>query len=156
MSLTDDARLVVDDFAKFVDGLSYYAPNPEAVKASVRLATAYIEAGRVDGGGCLTCGGCGSVDSGGFTPYGSPIDVPCPDCGTEDKDRQIAILTARLATVSAERDSLQIMCGLTDKDRHVLLQERVAIRELIGIEPFDDDTPIIEAIRELKRKSGGE
>lgn len=29
---------------------------------------------------CKTCGGTGGVDSGGFTPWGAPIDVPCPDC----------------------------------------------------------------------------
>jgi len=29
---------------------------------------------------CSTCGGSGAVDSGGFIPFGSPINVPCPDC----------------------------------------------------------------------------
>lgn len=28
---------------------------------------------------CPECGGDGVVDSGGFTPYGEPINVPC-DC----------------------------------------------------------------------------
>lgn len=32
---------------------------------------------------CQTCGGSGGVDSGGFTPWGSPIDVPCPDCSKD-------------------------------------------------------------------------
>ena len=29
---------------------------------------------------CKHCGGEGVVDSGGFTPWGSPINVPCPEC----------------------------------------------------------------------------
>ena len=29
---------------------------------------------------CVSCGGNGVVDSGGFTPWGKAIDVPCPDC----------------------------------------------------------------------------
>lgn len=29
---------------------------------------------------CPTCGGTGSIDSGGFTPWGQSIDLPCPSC----------------------------------------------------------------------------
>lgn len=29
---------------------------------------------------CETCGGSGLVDSGGQTPWGAWIDMPCPDC----------------------------------------------------------------------------
>lgn len=29
---------------------------------------------------CSNCGGSGSVDSGGVTPWGAPIDLPCPSC----------------------------------------------------------------------------
>lgn len=29
---------------------------------------------------CGECGGTGGVDSGGMTPYGSGIDIPCPSC----------------------------------------------------------------------------
>lgn len=29
---------------------------------------------------CETCGGTGVVDSGGFTPWMEPIDIPCPSC----------------------------------------------------------------------------
>jgi hypothetical protein len=31
--------------------------------------------------GCGTCGGVGSVDSGGVTPWSGPINIPCPECG---------------------------------------------------------------------------
>jgi len=29
---------------------------------------------------CGTCGGEGGVDSGGVTPWGWGIDIPCPEC----------------------------------------------------------------------------
>lgn len=29
---------------------------------------------------CGTCDGTGAIDSGGSTPWGEPIDVPCPAC----------------------------------------------------------------------------
>lgn len=29
---------------------------------------------------CPTCGGEGVIDSGGSTPWGSWIDIPCPSC----------------------------------------------------------------------------
>lgn len=29
---------------------------------------------------CGNCGGTGAVDSGGVTPWGAPIDLPCPAC----------------------------------------------------------------------------
>jgi len=31
---------------------------------------------------CSACGGSGAVDSGGFTPWGSPINLPCPECSS--------------------------------------------------------------------------
>lgn len=30
---------------------------------------------------CEECGGSGGVDSGGVTPWGAPIEVPCSVCG---------------------------------------------------------------------------
>lgn len=165
MTLTDDARLVVEAFSgQMADGV-HYVYSPESIKAAVRLATAYIEAGRVDGGECPRCG---AERMWQVSNSENGVTIDRFECGTKRvcdnapeptaicKDRKIAILTARLATVQEELDRLTVMCSLTDKDRHVLLQERVAIRELIEIEPFDEDTPIIEAIRELKRKAGGE
>lgn len=29
---------------------------------------------------CPECGGTGAIDSGGVTPWGSPINLPCPGC----------------------------------------------------------------------------
>lgn len=32
---------------------------------------------------CLECFESWAVDSGGFTPWGSPIQIPCPKCGVK-------------------------------------------------------------------------
>lgn len=32
---------------------------------------------------CPECGGAGGVDSGGVTPWGSGINIPCPSCSNE-------------------------------------------------------------------------
>lgn len=37
---------------------------------------------------CGYCGGTGVADSGGFTPWGSTIEIPCEHCG-EEKRRQM-------------------------------------------------------------------
>lgn len=34
---------------------------------------------------CPQCGGTGGVDSGGVTPWGSGIDIPCPSCSSNAK-----------------------------------------------------------------------
>jgi DnaJ-class molecular chaperone len=34
---------------------------------------------------CPSCGGTGSVDSGGVTPWGASIDIACPDCEGKGK-----------------------------------------------------------------------
>ncbi len=36
---------------------------------------------------CGTCDGSGAVDSGGFSPDGQPIDMPCPECGKSEAKR---------------------------------------------------------------------
>lgn len=33
---------------------------------------------------CGTCGDLGGVDSGGTTPWGSPIYIPCPSCSNQE------------------------------------------------------------------------
>lgn len=35
---------------------------------------------QINFGLCQECGGTTCVDSGGFTPWGSPISIPCPSC----------------------------------------------------------------------------
>lgn len=35
---------------------------------------------------CERCGGSGVIDSGGFTPWSSPIDLPCPACNSKWDD----------------------------------------------------------------------
>ena len=34
---------------------------------------------------CHECGGTGGVDSGGVTPWGSAITLPCPSCSQNDE-----------------------------------------------------------------------
>ena len=41
---------------------------------------------------CGNCGGTGAVDSGGMTPWGAPIDLPCPAC--KSKWDELAIIGA--------------------------------------------------------------
>lgn len=36
-------------------------------------------------GQCPQCGGTGGIDSGGFTPWGAGIELPCPSCFPETK-----------------------------------------------------------------------
>ena len=101
MSLTDNAKLVVESFSgQMADGV-HYVYSPEAIKAAVQLARAVMDAVEEREGVC---------------PYCRAVTIYCePDltewkCGShsrnhqsdECKDRQIAILTARLATVSAD------------------------------------------------------
>ncbi len=41
---------------------------------------------------CSNCGGSGVVDSGGVTPWGAPIDLPCPAC--KSKWDELAVIGA--------------------------------------------------------------
>ena len=114
MSLTNDARLVIEAFGPEHE-------RSQVEDAAVRLATAYIEAGKVEGGGCQFCG----------APEASEVSM---ECGTwwdvfdgwvrseQCRDSQIARMTARLATVSAE---------LADHKRRLMEQSAVlnAVRQ---------------------------
>lgn len=46
-----------------------------------RVAELQREVERLNAAACKECGGKGSVDSGGFTEWGSPIEIPCQFCG---------------------------------------------------------------------------
>lgn len=109
MSPTDDAKLVVDSELGPQQCRTVVTVPTDVWKAAARLATAYVEAGGVDGGGCPWCGASLSFDGAGHG------DERIYDCGsisdpmragktqtTQCKDRQIATLTARLATMSAD------------------------------------------------------
>lgn len=37
---------------------------------------------------CPECNGTGSVDSGGFEPWGKPIDVACPACAPPASEKE--------------------------------------------------------------------
>ena len=43
-----------------------------------------------DCGVCETCHGEGCIDSGGFSPWGAPISLACPDCSREQSTQDAA------------------------------------------------------------------
>ena len=111
MSLTDDARLVVESELGPHKFNHIATVSVDSWNAAVRLATAYIEAGKLDGDGCPRCGcelletlitsrrfACGVVDHGQQQDGGRYVTEATTGC----LRNQIANLTARLATVSAE------------------------------------------------------
>ena len=54
---------------------------------------------------CPQCGGVGGVDSGGVTPWGTGIDIPCPSC-TPDRPTLAEVATQMQASaqVSSKLD----------------------------------------------------
>lgn len=52
---------------------------------------------------CGFCGGTGEVDSGGFTPWGTPIDVACPYCKPDPRETMRSFLLGR---VNALQDTI--------------------------------------------------
>lgn len=51
---------------------------------------------------CQECGGAGGVDSGGETPWGAPIMLPCPSCSGEPERQRLAAYEALLEQVPHE------------------------------------------------------
>ena len=123
MSLTNDARLVIEAFGPEHE-------RSQVEDAAVRLATAYIEASKVDGGGCPFCGAeicethalgvyymCGTA-KGGYGQSGY--------CRLQ----QIATLTARWAEEQERRSETVAMCEqlsaeLADHKRRLMEQSAV-------------------------------
>jgi len=66
---------------------------------------------------CGACGGNGAVDSGGQTPWGEGIDIPCGECNGRGWSPTHPLLEKHLAwaeglsTVRVERDDLRAMVG---------------------------------------------
>jgi len=52
---------------------------------------------------CSQCHGEGVIDSGGFTPWGQPIDIPCPECELARFKEYAAIGAAWHADSSLEK-----------------------------------------------------
>jgi hypothetical protein len=62
---------IIEDAVKYADTLlAELARTEPAVKESLTP----------DADRCSTCDGSGAVDSGGVTPWGQGIDIPCPEC----------------------------------------------------------------------------
>lgn len=45
---------------------------------------------------CPTCQDTGAVDSGGFEPWGQPINVPCPECTPVTREAFLALPGAQI------------------------------------------------------------
>ena len=45
---------------------------------------------------CAFCGGTGEVDSGGFTPWDTPISVACPYCQPTPEETMRSFLLGRI------------------------------------------------------------
>lgn len=48
---------------------------------------------------CPECGGTGGIDSGGSTPWGAPISLPCPSCGATRRENSTALRELLLPTI---------------------------------------------------------
>ena len=101
--------------APFTSGtcLEDVAPQAEADAAFIAAAPADIDTllAMVDAlTVCAQCGGTGVVDSGGFTPWGAPIDIECSGCfghaTVESAVSEISRLRLAVDALTAERDAL--------------------------------------------------
>lgn len=128
MTLTDDAKLVAETIGKMRQ-----APGPLSVlpdgydEACLRLAKAYIEAGMIDcEDGCPACGAKKSSahgwDCGTVLQFGGHV-LRSWTC----QDRQIARLTAKLATVSADLADHQQRLMRQSDELNAVRQERAAM-----------------------------
>lgn len=76
----------------------------QRAQAAIRAATAPVsEAGQAQG--CKKCGDTGSVDSGGFTPWGEGIDIPC-ECATQPAAMDEAAERARFMKYFRDRHNI--------------------------------------------------
>ena len=78
---------------------------------------------------CLECNGVGGVDSGGMTPWGSGISVPCPSCKPFNREQVFAAVDASTVRISAmspdERTALREEVERAKADRNkAALEER--------------------------------
>ena len=83
--------------------------NPEWEKAPIGIdlsGPTSVNVGptpkEMDGGLCAVCGGTCAVDSGGVTPWGAPITMPCPACHKPELADLVEIGKRWLANSSLE------------------------------------------------------
>lgn len=121
MSLTDDARLVVE-----IKNHPDWAELTDWGKASVRLAKAVLDANEAVEGGCPWCGEdtCGSC----LRPSGKWAR------GSDCYNRQIARLTAKLATASSDLADHQQRLMRQSAELNAVRQERDELKRKAGCE----------------------
>ncbi len=116
---------------------------------------------------CSICDGSGSVDSGGVTPWGSPIGIPCPSCERGQYDECAAIgaswrlnsslekwfpLTAEELTKLKELNgdkfkTIQAYCRLASLDKWRVRRLLDAIDQYLSADGYRDASAILTNAR---------
>lgn len=73
---------------------------------------------------CHECGGSGGVDSGGFTPWGAPIDLPCPSCAETRRNE-----LCRIGAAWKKDSSLERWFPLSAEELKTLRAEKLSIEK---------------------------
>lgn len=60
---------------------------------------------------CPTCGGIGGIDSGGMTPWGEGINIPCPSCSQPAPEPSSHIIHTTACAVAQFGSDLPCTCG---------------------------------------------
>lgn len=80
---------------------------------------------------CPECGGTGGVDSGGSTPWGAPINLPCPSCEATRKENSIALRELLLPAIDLLQLAISRACWPHEEIVH---KELSRLRSLCGEE----------------------
>lgn len=80
---------------------------------------------------CPECGGTGGVDSGGSTPWGAPINLPCPSCEATRKENSIALRELLLPAINLLQLAISRTCWPHEEIVH---KELSRLRSLCGEE----------------------
>lgn len=78
---------------------------------------------------CGNCGGTGAVDSGGVTPWGAPIDLPCPAC--KSKWDELVIIGASWRKDSSLEKWFPITAEELAKLKSEAVSDKYVIRRLV-------------------------
>lgn len=114
---------------------------------------------------CFTCHGDETIDSGGFTPWGSPILLPCPDCDRKRHNECAAIGAAWFKDSSLEKwfpltaqelaklkelnedkfRTIQAYCAMASMDKWKIGRLIEAIDQFISAHGHDEQTKLLTA-----------
>lgn len=76
----EELRVKVEEFLQYAEGHEYKSEvsHPFMPEELTKLRQAIEPV-------CGECGGTGGIDSGGMTPWGTGINIPCPSCGPQSQ-----------------------------------------------------------------------